>query len=42
MKLDRLGRNMLHIVETVKILTEMGVTLCRRVTASTPRHLPDG
>jgi DNA invertase Pin-like site-specific DNA recombinase len=26
-KLDRLGRNMLHILETVKTLTEMGVTL---------------
>src|SRR6476661_5085069 len=26
-KLDRLGRNMLHILETVKALTEMGVTL---------------
>ena len=26
-KLDRLGRNMLHILETVKSLTEMGVTL---------------
>src|SRR6476620_435581 len=26
-KLDRLGRNMLHIPETVKALTEMGVTL---------------
>ena len=26
-KLDRLGRNMLHILETVKELTEMGVTL---------------
>ena len=25
-KLDRLGRNMLHILETVKALTEMGVT----------------
>jgi DNA invertase Pin-like site-specific DNA recombinase len=26
-KLDRLGRNMLHILETVKVLTERGVTL---------------
>ena len=26
-KLDRLGRNMLHILETVKTLTERGVTL---------------
>jgi DNA invertase Pin-like site-specific DNA recombinase len=26
-KLDRLGRNMLHILETVKALTEIGVTL---------------
>jgi DNA invertase Pin-like site-specific DNA recombinase len=26
-KLDRLGRNMLHILETDKALTEMGVTL---------------
>ena len=26
-KLDRLGRNILHILETVKALTEMGVTL---------------
>src|SRR6476620_64647 len=26
-KLDRLGRNMLHIPETVKVLTERGVTL---------------
>lgn len=26
-KLDRLGRNMLHILETVKALTEMGVAL---------------
>src|ERR1700759_1649491 len=26
-KLDRLGRNMLHILETVKALTERGVTL---------------
>ena len=26
-KLDRLGRNMLHILETVKARTEMGVTL---------------
>jgi DNA invertase Pin-like site-specific DNA recombinase len=26
-KLDRLGRNMLHILETVKALTEVGVTL---------------
>jgi DNA invertase Pin-like site-specific DNA recombinase len=26
-KLDRLGRNTLHILETVKTLTEMGVTL---------------
>ena len=26
-KLDRLGRNMLHILETVKALTDRGVTL---------------
>ncbi|MDT5100305.1 MAG: hypothetical protein QOC76_4042 [Mycobacterium sp.] len=26
-KLDRLGRNMLHILETVEVLTERGVTL---------------
>ena len=26
-KLDRLGRNMLHVLDTVKALTEMGVTL---------------
>ena len=29
-KLDRLGRNMLHILETVKTLTEMGVRHLRR------------
>jgi DNA invertase Pin-like site-specific DNA recombinase len=26
-KLDRLGRNLLHVLETVKTLTERGVTL---------------
>ena len=26
-KLDRLGRNTLHILETVKVLTDRGVTL---------------
>ena len=26
-KLDRLGRNILHVLDTVKALTEMGVTL---------------
>ena len=38
-KLDRLGRNMLHILETVKTLTEMGVTLVSTsdgVDSSTP------
>jgi DNA invertase Pin-like site-specific DNA recombinase len=28
-KLDRLGRNTLHILETVKVLTDRGVTLVR-------------
>ena len=38
-KLDRLGRNMLHILETVKNLTEMGVTLVSTsdgIDSSTP------
>jgi DNA invertase Pin-like site-specific DNA recombinase len=38
-KLDRLGRNMLHILETVKALTEMGVTLVSTsdgIDSSTP------
>jgi DNA invertase Pin-like site-specific DNA recombinase len=30
-KLDRLGRNMLHILETVKALTDRGVTLVSTV-----------
>ena len=39
-KLDRLGRNTLHILETVKALTDRGVTWCRSPTASTPRQPP--
>ena len=38
-KLDRLGRNMLHILKTVKTLTEMGVTLVSTsdgIDSSTP------
>lgn len=38
-KLDRLGRNMLHIVQTVKILTDRGVTLVSTldgIDSSTP------
>ena len=38
-KLDRLGRNMLHILQTVKELTDRGVTLVRPPTASTPPPL---
>ncbi|HEX9175657.1 MAG TPA: recombinase family protein [Mycobacterium sp.] len=37
-KLDRLGRNTLNILETVKALTDQGVTLCRPPTASTPNR----
>jgi DNA invertase Pin-like site-specific DNA recombinase len=38
-KLDRLGRNMLHILETVKTLTDRGVTLVSTtdgIDSSTP------
>ena len=38
-KLDRLGRNTLHILETVKVLTERGVTLVSTtdgIDSSTP------
>jgi DNA invertase Pin-like site-specific DNA recombinase len=38
-KLDRLGRNMLHILETVKALTDRGVTLVSTsdgIDSSTP------
>jgi DNA invertase Pin-like site-specific DNA recombinase len=35
-KLDRLGRNTLHILETVKALTDRSVTLVSTTTASTP------
>ena len=42
-KLDRLGRNMIHILQTVKELTERGVTLVSVPTASTvhPRRSND-
>jgi DNA invertase Pin-like site-specific DNA recombinase len=40
-QLDRLGRNTLHILETVKALTQRGVTLIPSLTAST-RQLPPG
>ena len=36
-KLDRLGRNTIHIFETVKALTERGVTWFRQQTALTRR-----
>ena len=37
-KLDRLGRNTLHILETVKALTERGVRLVSTTDGSTPRR----
>jgi DNA invertase Pin-like site-specific DNA recombinase len=40
-KLDRLGRNTLHILETVKALTDRGVTLVSRtdgIDSSTAGH----
>ena len=40
-KLDRLGRNTLHILETVKALTDRGVSCCPPATASTHPLLQD-
>jgi DNA invertase Pin-like site-specific DNA recombinase len=42
-KLDRLGRNMLHILETVKALTDRGATLVSVTdgVCGAPRILPD-
>ena len=36
-KLDRLGRNLWHILQAVKKLTERGVTLVSVTDASTPQ-----
>jgi DNA invertase Pin-like site-specific DNA recombinase len=43
-KLDRLGRNTMHILETVKSLTDHGVTLVSTsdgIDSSTPAELPE-